>query len=150
MRKEISLYDRYILPFEDRFKKLEISLKEKNKLENFVLKVIDKKSSEDLYQEDGYRLYKRYYTGFLSELVLGKFFKKEFIDWSIGNSEKYNKGDISIDGVEIGVKASEKGNFPLVSKYVERPEIICIKLSDISVCLKKKGKLYSLPFFYSV
>lgn len=91
------------------------------------------KSVEHHHQIDGVSEYKRQYTGLLGEAALEEFFGIDIIDYSVGDSRKYNVADLKKIGLDIGVKTVETWKFPIVHKVPCRPELICVKRKENEV-----------------
>lgn len=83
------------------------------------------RSQEKAHQVDNQKEIKRNITGQMGELAVEKYLGIQFVDWSVGNSEKYNVPDIGIKNV--GVKTVEYGKMPVVLKNPGYPEIICVR-----------------------
>ena len=69
-------------------------------------------------------------TGKYAEMALEQFLSTEFVDWSIGDSRKFNTPDLQPIGLRCGVKACSimKGssNVPLVPIMPSYPEVIVV------------------------
>ena len=98
----------------------------REKIQQFVDRVIRVKQKEKVHQFDGKKEPKRWRTGRMGECALEILFKKKFADWNIGNSEKFAYADLKDLGVNIGIKTVDYGSFPLVHKHSRRAEIICV------------------------
>ena len=110
--------------------------KELEKIDSFANQIIQVKQQEKHHKKDNNKEYERFFTGTMGECAVEKLLGQSFVDWSIGNSNKYNIADLNALGLNIGVKTIEMYNYPLIHKKAERPEIICIKRKDdlIIVC----------------
>jgi len=93
---------------------------------DFATKKTEKKLNEFHHKIDGESEYKRALTGIKGELAVEQLLEKEFIDWSIGESQNYDKADLFPLGLNIGIKSVERGKFPIIHKKIKRPEIITI------------------------
>ena len=49
----------------------------------------------------------------------------KIIDWTIGNSDRYNVPDI--EEYKVGIKTVEKGKYPVIFKKNEYSQIICVR-----------------------
>lgn len=98
-------------------------------------RVIEAKKGEFHHKVDGNKEFDRFYTGFLGEAAIEQVFGVETIDWSCGNSKKYNVPDLRKIGLEVGVKTSELYNFPIIFKENNYPQIINIRANNcIYIC----------------
>lgn len=129
-------YSEYVVPYFKYFKIIKVPYNKVAIIESFVRKVIAAKKAEAHHIIDGGSEYKRFYTGILGEAALEELLGVEIIDWSIGKSTIYNKGDLIKIGLDLGIKTVEYGKFPIIHKEVKRPEIINIKTSEdmVAVC----------------
>lgn len=121
--------------FEKQFRKcnpvcIQLSPGERNRIDNWVKKIIKEKMKELVHKNDGSREQKRWKTGRMGEVALEILFKKKFTDWTIGESEHYAYADLKDLGVDVGVKTVDYGSFPLVHKHSRRSEIICVTYGD--------------------
>ncbi len=128
-------FETYVFQFIREFKTIRVPAKKIKQLKEFVKKVVEVKRCEPVHVIDGLKEIQRFYNGFLGEAALEVFFGKEFIDWSIGNSRKYNKADLEPLGLDVGIKTVEYGKFPVVHKKPVRPEIIILKVKHNEVLL---------------
>lgn len=128
-------FETYVFQFIREFKTIRVPAKKIKQLKEFVKKVVEVKRCEPVHVIDGSKEIQRFYNGFLGEAALEVFFGKEFIDWSIGNSRKYNKADLEPLGLDVGIKTVEYGKFPVVHKKPVRPEIIILKVKHNEVLL---------------
>src|SRR4051812_10823231 len=92
------MLDMYFIEFFDPYKVdfVEVVIPD-NKiklLEEFASKVIQKKSEENHHKIDNGSEYKRFYTGMLGELALEQYLNIDFVDLSIGDSQKYAVADL--------------------------------------------------------
>lgn len=108
---------------------------ELSKIDCFVRKVIEKKCSEGHHIIDGGQEYKRFFTGTMGEVAIEKFFNVRFIDWSIGDSNDYNKADLLTIGLNVGIKTVEMYKHPIVHKVPHRPELINIRRNRNTIIL---------------
>lgn len=98
----------------------------REKIQQFVDRVIKAKQREKVHQFDGKKEPKRWRTGRMGECALEILFKKQFADWNIGHSERFAYADLKDLGFDIGIKTVDYGSFPLVHKHSKRAEIICV------------------------
>jgi hypothetical protein len=120
-------YKTHIKPFSNRFSLIKFSNIELERINRFVLSVIDEKKKESHHKIDNRSEYKRFFTGTLGELALEKYLGIDgIVDWSVGNSKKYHKPDLSNIGIRAGIKTVEYGLFPIIFKKSHTPEIINI------------------------
>ena len=130
-------YSTHIKPFSSTFQLVKLTNKELQKIDNFTKKVILKKENESQHQIDNRSEYKRFFNGTLGEVALEKFLNiSGIVDWSIGDSKKYHKPDLSQIGIKVGVKSVDYGLFPVIFKNSYSPEIINIiwKNKYVYVC----------------
>lgn len=107
-----------------------------DKIATLSKEIIKAKVSESHHRCDNHQEFKRFYTGLLGEAALEKLFHTEIVDYNVGPSSYFNVADLSKQGLNIGIKTSEKWNFPVIHKYVKRPEIINVKKDDNTIiCL---------------
>jgi len=104
-----------------------------DKINKFAVKLAKKKMEEAHYKVDGNSLVKRLVTGLTGEAAVEELLGIKIIDWTIGNSRKYNVADIQELG--IGVKTVEYGLHPLVPINPAMPQIICVKMSENEVII---------------
>jgi hypothetical protein len=100
------------------------------KISTWAQKYVEAKINETQYKIDPNRMLQRAITGYCGEYAVQEFLGRNFIDWSIGNSEKYNKADLHSLGIDCGIKTVEYGKFPLVFKKPKSAEFMVIKKSD--------------------
>ena len=135
MRTMINIdYTACVEPFIGSFTKVTIPTNTTNRIKDFIEELIKyKKQNEQLHIVDGDKEFKRFYTGLLGEAALEIYLDKPIIDYSIGESSKYNVPDIQRLG--IGIKTSEYGKFPIIFKKNYYPQIINIKQSDNEILI---------------
>lgn len=119
------LYEDLVTRYANNFVPVVIPKDTLKKIEWLCVYVISKKMDEGHHIADGDQEYKRFYTGFCGEAACEILFGKDIIDWSVGDSSKYNKPDIS--WLNIGIKTVERNKFPVIPKKNEYGQIICIK-----------------------
>lgn len=119
-----------------KYVKVEISADQLKQAKDFVKEVIKRKSTETHYKKDGRHKETRHLTGILGEFAVTNYLQIDKPDLSIGKSRDYDNPDLMRINCNIGIKTSLFYNFPAVPLWPNRPEIICIKLTDrvISIC----------------
>ena len=127
---------RYLEKHKDHLITITIDDETVEKIKELAKKVIQAKKTEEHHQIDPNQEFKRFYTGFLGEAAVEKLLNAHIIDWSVGDSKKYNKADLEPLGLNIGVKTVEYGNFPVIHKQPLRPEIItiCKSKREVIIC----------------
>lgn len=129
-------YESHILPFKNRYQKIIIPDVKVKKIKEFVLDLIKVKETEKHHKIDNKSQFKRFYNGTLGEAAIEEYLGlNNIINWSIGHSNNYHKPDLSILGINAGIKTVEYGLFPIIFKKSYSPEIIMIKVSDNHVVL---------------
>ena len=96
------------------------------KAKTWAEKMIEVKSKEAHWKEDKWNARKRLMTGILGEMAVEKYLGKEFIDWSIGSSAKYNHPDLSALDKNVGIKTVTHGSFPVIPIKNYYPQIIVL------------------------
>jgi hypothetical protein len=124
-------YQEYVEPYLNNFKQVFIEEEQLNRIQDFVVKLIDKKNTEQHHQIDNNQEKKRWTTGFCGEAALEKYLGVKYIDYSIGDSSEYHIADLSKIGLRIGVKTVEYGKFPIIFKNSFKSEVIILKRTDI-------------------
>ena len=123
-------YDDCVRKYSPTFVKIILNNTKVETVKNFVKKVIQKKTNESHHVIDSGMEEKRWTTGFLGEAAVEKFLDTEFIDFSVGSSNKYHVSDLKKIGYDCGVKTVEKEKFPVIFRKSYKPEIIVVKQSD--------------------
>lgn len=118
-------FEEIVNPLLDRFVSVKIPSEKMERIEDFIIEVIEEKKKEKLHQLNGSNEEKRWRTGLTGEAAVEEYLGINIIDWTTGVSKKYSRPDIK--GLGIGVKNSQWGNFPLISKVNTYPQIICIQ-----------------------
>ena len=116
--------------YQDNFTQIEVNDDVVSKVKNFVSNIIKIKKNENHHIIDSGMEEKRWTTGYLGECAVEKFIGIKFVDFSIGDSFKYNVADLKSLGIDCGIKTVEKGKFPIIFKKSYKPEIIVIKESE--------------------
>ena len=130
-------YETHVKPFSKHFSLIKFSNAELEKINKFVLAVINEKKKESHHKKDNRSTYKRFFTGTLGELALEKYLGIEgIVDWSVGDSKKYHRPDLNNIGINAGIKTVEYGLFPIIFKKSHSPEIINIswKSKYVYIC----------------
>ena len=110
--------------------------------ENWAKQVIEAKKKESHHKTDGHQELKRWSTGALGEIVLGKYLGVNIHDKGIGKSTSYNVPDLEVLGLRCGVKTFNVNNFPLTNRLslsTSYPQIF------IAVCTQyKKAYIFGM------
>jgi hypothetical protein len=128
-----------VTPYIDNFTKIDL---DQNKIDKIIASFeshYNAKITESQYKSDGRQMYKRFATGKLCELACEQCLDIPIIDWTVGNSKKYNVADITLSDSRFssgyfkcgikGVAASHihgESKFPIIFKKSTYPQIICI------------------------
>lgn len=120
-----NLYEDLVTRYAKNFVPVVIPRDTIKKIEWLVLYVISKKMDEGHHIVDEDQEYKRFYTGFMGEAAVEILLGRDIIDWSVGDSSKYNKPDIS--WLNVGIKTVERNKFPVIPKKNDYGQIICIR-----------------------
>lgn len=118
-------YNDYVRRYSDRFKRVLVDCSYYREIQKFVKELIRAKTQEFHHKIDNDVEYKRHMTGFVGEAAVESYLGLKIIDWTIGNSDRYNIPDIEEYGV--GIKTVEKGKYPVIFKKNEYPQIICVR-----------------------
>lgn len=105
------------------------------KLEPYAKRLADEKRKEEHHKLDGKKEEKRIVTGLLGELAMEFLLQTKIVDWSVGDSTKYNNPDIP--GYRVGIKTVEYGKFPVIFKRNFYPQIVCVvdkERNQIYIC----------------
>lgn len=99
----------------------------RKKVADFIERLAREKAKEDVHITDAKQRAKRFETGFLGEAALEQFLGFEFMDTSVGQSEKYAVSDLRSIGVDAGVKTGvyENNKFFAINKGIRKPQVIC-------------------------
>jgi hypothetical protein len=120
-------YKRLVIPYLKNVVTIRITPEEIVKAQEFSEKKAIRKATEAGHKKDGHNIHGRGLTGILGEMAVEKYLGKEFIDWSIGHSKKYDYPDLQPIGFDVGIKTATFGSYPYVKQDTVHPEIICIK-----------------------
>lgn len=126
-------YEEYIIPYLDNFIEIKVPQEKINKIKAFIPELIEAKMQEKQHKRNHVSEEKRWYTGLLGEAAVEEFLGIEIIDWTIGDSNDYDKPDI--EEIGCGIKTVEWGYFPLINYHNEYPQIICLKKSEDTVLI---------------
>lgn len=128
MTTEIELdYTTLVSPIVKNFPKVYLDSFIETKVKDLAKLIAEKKKSESSYNQDFNNLEKRFITGLLGEAALEQLLSVSIIDWEVGDSNKYDVGDLNKIGIDCGVKTVEHGKFPLIHANTARDEIVIIK-----------------------
>ena len=127
---ELYNYEECVDAYFDNFEVITLEKDAVAKISDWAQKYIEAKINETQYKIDPNRMLQRAITGYCGEYAVQQFLGTDFIDWTIGDSEKYNKADLHRIGIDCGIKTVEYGKFPLVLKKPKSPEFIVIKKSN--------------------
>jgi hypothetical protein len=105
---------------------IELDAKDAKFLYAFAQKFQAEKSGESVHQIDNDKEIKRYMTGFAAELAVERLLGVKILDTTFGHSDNYNHADLKAAGLDIGVKCSLLGNYPVVFKKPHNAEIITV------------------------
>ena len=119
------LYEDLVTRYAKNFVPVVIPNDTQKKIDWLCLDVISKKMDEGHHIEDGDQEFKRFYTGFMGEAACEILLCRDIIDWTAGDSSKYNRPDI--EDLNVGIKTVERDKFPIIFKHNEYGQIICVK-----------------------
>lgn len=105
---------------------IDLNAKDAQFLYDFAQKFQAKKAGEVVHQIDNDKEIKRYMTGFAAELAVERLLGIKILDTTFGHSDNYNHADLKSAGLDIGVKCSLLGNYPVVFKKPHNAEIITV------------------------
>ena len=106
-----------------------LSKEEMKPLEELSLKIEKEKKSEPGYINDGENIYYRHIYGLYAERAVEKMFNIKFIYYTVGNSSKYDHGDLTNAGCpHVGVKGllinKNEKKFHIVPRAATKCEIL--------------------------
>lgn len=119
------LYEDLVTKYSRNFVPVVIPQDTIKKIEWLAVYVMSKKLDEGHHIVDDNKEYKRFYNGFMGEAAVEILLGVNIIDWSVGDSSKYNHPDI--ESLNVGIKTVERGKFPIIFKENKYSQIICIK-----------------------
>ena len=113
----------------NKYNKVYLSKEEMKPLEELALKIEEAKKSEPNYSNDGDGIYFRHIYGLYAERAVEKMFNINFIDYTVGDSSKYDHGDLTKAGCPyVGVKGllikKNEKKFHKVSRVATKCEIL--------------------------
>ena len=113
----------------EQYNKIYLSKEEIKPLEELALKIEEAKKAEPKYINDGENIYYRHIYGLYAEKAVEKMFNINFIDYTVGNSSKYDHGDLKNAGCPyVGVKGllirKDKKTYHKVSRAAVKCEIL--------------------------
>ena len=134
MDKRTEKFEEIVGPLKDKFVIVKVPDWKMKKIEWFIQEIIKEKMKEPLHQLNGTSEEKRWRTGLTGEAALEEYLNIDIIDWTVGNSQKYNHPDLK--NFNIGIKNSIYGNFPLIYKNNKYSQIICCQLdyNTVMIC----------------
>ena len=95
------------------------------KIECLAGEIVKKKVEESHHSIDNGNELKRFVTGLMGESAVESLLGVDIIEWSVGDSKEYNHPDINSLGV--GIKTAERNKFPIIPKFNDYPQIICVR-----------------------
>lgn len=105
---------------------VELSEHSLNRINSFVTEIVAEKVKESHHEKDGNNERRRFSTGTKGERALEILLNRTFIDWTIGDSRRYNYSDLRSIGLNVGVKSVEYGKAPLISKNSSGCEVMTL------------------------
>lgn len=120
-------YDDLVVKYSDSFIRVLIPQEKVDRIKTLTEIIISKKLSEAHHQVDNSKEFKRFFTGLMGEAAVEQILSLNIIEWTAGNSNRYNHPDIS--EYNIGIKTVERNKFPIIFKHNTYDQIICV-LSD--------------------
>jgi len=137
-------YNKIVQENSKEYKLVKLNIKEVNKVKSFINDMYKQKSKESHRKIDSGSYGKRMLSGFLGEYAVLKYlgFEDKF-DWTIGSSNSYNFPDLKELGLNVGVKTSRYGTFPIVFKRNEYAQVIVIMFNEthLYICGIASAKL---------
>ncbi len=120
------------------------------KIRSFVDEVTKFKINNDSgHRIDNHKEGKRWFTGLLGEAAIEEYLGIEIINYNIEDSRSFSNPDLMPIGLSIGIKTSNYGNFPLISKNPRVPQIFLIRVTDDMLLLCGIGSVKILSDFSS-
>lgn len=125
-------YEKHVRPFSKNYVQVKVTNEQIKKATKWALEMEEAKLKESAWKKDNASAIKRLATGVLAEMVIENYLGIEFIDWSIGVSQDYEKPDMLSAGVNIGIKCVEFNEqhdtsgldkFPIIFKRNTYPQI---------------------------
>jgi hypothetical protein len=128
-------YQEDVVPFLNNATVIELTTADVELVREFAKQFQKAKSFEHIHQIDDEQEIKRYMTGFSAELALEKMLGVKILDNTLGKSENYNHADLKENGINIGIKCAQYGNYPVVFKQPYNAEIVTVlKGNKVYVC----------------
>lgn len=114
---------------ENKYFSVSLSKEEMKPLEELALRIEKAKQSEPGYVNDGEGIYYRHIYGLYAERAVEKMFNINFIDYTVGDSSKYDHGDLTNAGCPyVGVKGvlvkKNEKKYHIVSRVATKCEIL--------------------------
>lgn len=116
-------YEELVCSFSKSFKGFKLD-KLENKIEDYANRCAELKSQETHHLHDHNKELKRIKNGRRGEMAVEALLSIDICDWTVGDSTIYNYPDVP--GYNVGIKTSEKWNFPVIPKNNTYPQIICV------------------------
>jgi hypothetical protein len=114
---------------------VDLDAKDAARLYKFAEEFQKQKAGEHVHNIDNEYELKRYITGFAAEIALEKFLGIKILDTTFGKSENYHHADLKQAGINIGIKCSLFGNYPVVFNSPNNAEIITVlKDTRVYIC----------------
>jgi hypothetical protein len=132
-----------VRPYLSSYPTIRLSQEDIDLLDGKSRVISNKKKSESTYLKDNRNINKRWGTGIRGEMAVQRFIERQYIDLTVGYSKEYDKPDLHLLGLNIGVKTSDykhgKGsNSALVSRdsLFSEPQVIVLILEHdlFAVC----------------
>lgn len=121
---KIKTFNEYMINNINNFIDVEIPEYMMQKIENSIDDIIRAKSTEKDHIIDNDEERKRWKHGMMGEAALSIVLGLDTTDLSAGHSYNYNRPDLK--QFNIGIKTSDWGNFPVITKENTYPQIINI------------------------
>lgn len=123
-------YDSDVRAYSSKFQKVLLTDEDLVRLKSFAKYLAENKRYEHFsngsYHKDVYNEDSRWLSGLIGERAVEILLGVKIIDWSVSrNSAPYNVPDIR--GCNVGIKTCKRGNYPIIFKRNEYPQIICIR-----------------------
>jgi len=129
------LYEVAVLQYIPYYTKITLDAGQVNRAKKKIKTIIEEKQKEYSHQVDYKKQSVRWLTGLCGEMAVEKYLGILFVDLSASDSKDYNYPDLNKLGINIGIKTSKLGNFPVIQKHNTQSQIILIKIDDLSFYL---------------
>lgn len=116
-------YAKYVIPYKQKFIEVKISDDEYERLYDFANQISTQKH-EQHFKIDDDKISKRFLTGLLGERSVELYCGINVIDYEVGDAKDFNVPDIQ--DMQIGVKSTEWGKFPIIFKRNDYAQIITL------------------------